>query len=167
MIRIAKVEAFAYRVPIAAPIKVAFGTFRDRPLVLVRVTDTDGAEGWGEAWCNWPAVGAEHRARLIADFGERIIGENFDDPGEVFRRLDRELEVLVLQTGEVAPSRRRSPASTSPSGTLPRARPGCRCAAASAARRPTPSRSMPQASIPTAPRCSRLHGAKRATAPSS
>ena len=49
-IRIASVEAFAYRVPIAAPIKVAFGTFRDRPVVLVRVTDVDGAEGWGEAW---------------------------------------------------------------------------------------------------------------------
>ena len=102
-IRIAKVEAFAYRVPIAEPIKVAFGTFRDRPFVLVRITDEDGVEGWGEAWCNWPSVGAEHRARLIADFAERIEGTSFDDPGEVFRRLDRDLEVLVLQTGEVGP----------------------------------------------------------------
>lgn len=102
-IRIAKVEAFAYRVPIAQPIKVAFGTFRDRPVVLVRITDEDGVQGWGEAWCNWPSVGAEHRARLIADFAERIEGTSFEDPGEVFRRLDRELEVLVLQTGEVGP----------------------------------------------------------------
>jgi L-alanine-DL-glutamate epimerase-like enolase superfamily enzyme len=43
------IEAFAYRVPIGAPIKVSFGTFRDRPMVLVRVVDSDGAEGWGEA----------------------------------------------------------------------------------------------------------------------
>ncbi|MBU6497111.1 MAG: mandelate racemase/muconate lactonizing enzyme family protein [Rhodospirillales bacterium] len=102
-IRIAKVEAFAYRVPIASPIKVAFGTFRDRPFVLVRVTDTEGVEGWGEAWCNWPSVGAEHRARLAADLGERLIGREFAGPEEAFRTLTSDLEVLVLQTGEVGP----------------------------------------------------------------
>ncbi len=103
MIRIAKVEAFAYRVSIATPIKVAFGTFRDRPAVYVRVTDEDGIEGWGEAWCNWPSVGAEHRARLVADFGERIVGQSLTDPADAFRKLDAELDVLVLQTGEVGP----------------------------------------------------------------
>lgn len=102
-LRIAAVEAFAYRVPIAAPITVAFGTFRDRPLVLVRVVDADGAEGWGEAWCDWPAVGAEHRARLAADIGERLVGRSFAEPGDAFRDLDAALEVLVLQTGEVGP----------------------------------------------------------------
>jgi len=103
MIRIASVEAFAFRVPIAEPIKVAFGTFRDRPAVYVRVVDADGVEGWGEAWCNWPAVGAEHRARLVADIGERLVEQSFEEPGDVFRSLDRALEVLVLQTGEVGP----------------------------------------------------------------
>ena len=102
-IRIAAVEAYAFRVPIAEPIKVAFGTFRDRPAVYVRVIDTDGVEGWGEAWCNWPAVGAEHRARLAADIGERLVGQAFAEPGDVFRQLSRALEVLVLQTGEVGP----------------------------------------------------------------
>ena len=103
MIRIARVEAFAFRVPIANPIKVAFGTFRDRPAVYIRVTDADGAEGWGEAWCNWPSVGAEHRARLVVDFGDRLIGQTFAEPGDVFRKLDAELDVLVLQTGEIGP----------------------------------------------------------------
>lgn len=102
-IRLATIEAFAFRVPIETPIKVAFGTFRDRPFVLVRAVDVDGAEGWGEAWCNWPAVGAEHRARLVADFGERLIGRAFASPDDAFRQLSRELEVLVLQTGEVGP----------------------------------------------------------------
>ncbi len=97
MIRIAKVEAFSFRVPIAIPIKVAFGTFRDRPAVYVRITDTDGVEGWGEAWCNWPSVGAEHRARLAADFGDRIVGKSYVEPGDVFRALEAELDVLVLQ----------------------------------------------------------------------
>ena len=102
-IRIVCVEAFAFRVPVQIPIKVAFGTFRDRPLVLVRVVDEDGAVGWGEAWANWPAVGAEHRARLVVDIGERVVGQSFDSPQNLFQQLSRSLEVLVIQTGEVGP----------------------------------------------------------------
>ncbi len=103
MIQIARIDAFAIRIPIAAPIKVAFGTFRDRPMVLVRVTDTEGATGWGEAWSNWPAVGAEHRARLAVDLGQALIGREFADPAEAFDHLTALTEVLVLQTGEVGP----------------------------------------------------------------
>ena len=65
------IEAFCIRVPVKMPIKVAFGTFRDRPMVLLRVVDTEGVEGWGEVWANWPASGAEHRARLAIDLGEQ------------------------------------------------------------------------------------------------
>lgn len=102
-VTIASVEATAYRVPIANPIKVSFGTFRDRPVVLVRVVDTDGAVGWGEAWCNWPAVGAEHRARLVNDFADRLVGRTFEEPAQAFQLLTQQLEVLVLQTLEVGP----------------------------------------------------------------
>ena len=102
-ITLASIEAFAFRVPIQTPIKVAFGTFRDRPFVLVRVVDVDGAEGWGEVWCNWPAVGAEHRARLAVDIGERLIGRTLESPDQGFELLTSQLEVLVLQTGEVGP----------------------------------------------------------------
>jgi D-galactarolactone cycloisomerase len=97
------VEAFAFRAPIATPLKVSFGTFRDRPLVLVRIVDDTGAEGWGEVWCNWPLVGAEHRARLAADIGERLIGRTLASPAEAFRSLSAQLEVLGLQTGEIGP----------------------------------------------------------------
>ena len=97
------VEAFAYRVPIAAPIKVSFGTFRDRPMVLVRIVDASGAEGWGEIWCNWPAVGAEYRARLADDFKDRLVGRTYATPDAAFRQLTAELEVMALQTGEIGP----------------------------------------------------------------
>jgi D-galactarolactone cycloisomerase len=97
------VEAFAYRAPIAAPIKVSFGAFRDRPMVLVRVVDAGGAEGWGEIWCNWPAVGAEHRARLADDFKDRLVGRTYATPDAAFRQLTAELEVMALQTGEIGP----------------------------------------------------------------
>jgi D-galactarolactone cycloisomerase len=97
------IEAFCIRVPVKTPIKVAFGTFRDRPMVLLRVVDTQGAEGWGEVWANWPASGAEHRARLSIDLGERVVGQYFDSPEKMYHQLSRELEVLVLQTLEVGP----------------------------------------------------------------
>lgn len=102
-LRLARLEAYAFRVPITNPIKVAFGTFRDRPMVLVRAVEQDGAEGWGEVWCNWPAVTAEHRARLSADIGERLVGRAFQGPAEAFAQLTREMEVLALQTGEPGP----------------------------------------------------------------
>jgi D-galactarolactone cycloisomerase len=102
-IRLARLDAWAFRVPIANPIKVAFGTFRDRPMVLVRATDRDGATGWGEVWCNWPAVTAEHRARLAADIGERLVGRSVDGPAQAFEQLTREMAVLALQTGEQGP----------------------------------------------------------------
>ena len=102
-IQLVSIQAFAFRVPVKNPIKVAFGTFRDRPFVLVKVTDVDGAVGWGECWANWPAVGAEHRARLVEDFSDRVVGRTFDSPAAVFQHLSRSLEVLVLQTGEVGP----------------------------------------------------------------
>ncbi|MFZ4531569.1 MAG: mandelate racemase/muconate lactonizing enzyme family protein [Alsobacter sp.] len=102
-IELAAVEAYAYRVPLREPIKVAFGNFRDRPFVLVRVVDRNGTEGWGECWCNWPSVGAEHRARLVVDFGEGLIGRRFESPAALFETISRQMEVLVLQTGEVGP----------------------------------------------------------------
>ena len=102
-IQIASIEAFSFRVPVQTPIKVAFGTFRDRPFVLIRLTDVDGAQGWGEVWANWPAVGAEHRARLAVDIGERLIGKRYDSPEDLYQKLTASLEVLVLQTLEVGP----------------------------------------------------------------
>ena len=103
MISLARVDAFAFRIPIPKPIKVAFGAFRDRPMVLVRITDKDGAIGWGEIWSNWPAVGAEHRARLAVDLGQAIIDRNFAAPADVFDHLTQLTEVMVLQTGEIGP----------------------------------------------------------------
>jgi D-galactarolactone cycloisomerase len=101
-IKLASIETFAFRVP-TKPIKVSFGTFRDRPCVLVRVVDVDDREGWGEVWCNWPAAGAEYRARLAADIGERLIGRTLASPDEAFHALTKEMEVLVLQTGDSGP----------------------------------------------------------------
>lgn len=105
-VRIARVEAFAYRAPISRPVVTSFGVMRDRPAVFVRIEDGDGAFGWGEVFANWPAAGAEHRARLmIEDIGPLVIGQSFARPDELFERLSRQTRVRALQCGEEGPFR--------------------------------------------------------------
>jgi D-galactarolactone cycloisomerase len=105
-VRIARVEAKVVRTPIAVPIRTSFGIMHDRPAVFVQVTDADGAEGFGEIWCNFPSVGAEHRARLAHD----VIGPLGRDSGElelcsVFAHLTQRLHILAIQSGEWGPFR--------------------------------------------------------------
>jgi L-alanine-DL-glutamate epimerase-like enolase superfamily enzyme len=77
---------------------------RDRPMVLVRVEDEDGVVGWGESWCNFPAVGAEHRARLVESVVAPLVeGRRFDSPQEAFRLLVAKTAVLAIQSGEPGP----------------------------------------------------------------
>jgi L-alanine-DL-glutamate epimerase and related enzymes of enolase superfamily len=76
----------------------------DRPAVLVRIEDADGAHGWGEAWCNFPACGAEHRARLIETvLAPLLLGRTFASPEAAFRELSAKTAVLAIQSGEPGP----------------------------------------------------------------
>lgn len=102
--RIAKVEAFVFRAPIEAPVQTSFGIMRDRPAVFVRVTDTDGVQGWGEIWCNFPTVGAEHRARLVdCVFAPLLQGKSCVSPEMAFLDLTARTEVLAIQAAEPGP----------------------------------------------------------------
>jgi D-galactarolactone cycloisomerase len=102
--KLRSVRALVYRCPIATPVVTSFGTMRDRPMVLIRVEDDDGGVGWGEAWCNFPAVGAEHRARLVHDVLAPIVeGLELADPCLAFARMTQRTEVLALQAGEPGP----------------------------------------------------------------
>src|ERR687884_99824 len=96
-IRPAVIEAQAYRAPIETPVTTSFGTMRDRPAVLVRAVDRDGAEGWGEVWCNFPSVGAEHRARLVVEVvAPLLVGRSFAGPEAAFDAASAALEVLAV-----------------------------------------------------------------------
>jgi D-galactarolactone cycloisomerase len=98
------VRAHVFRAPIESPVVTSFGTMHDRPMVLVRVADGDGVVGWGEAWCNFPTVGAEHRARLIESVIAPLVeGKDFESPREAFELLTSRAAVLVLQAGEPGP----------------------------------------------------------------
>ncbi|WP_339027192.1 mandelate racemase/muconate lactonizing enzyme family protein [Bradyrhizobium symbiodeficiens] len=101
---IRSIEAFCYRYPLATPVVTSFGKMLNRPAVFVRVIDEDGVEGWGEAWSNFPAPGAEHRARLVNEvLAPGLVGRKFDGPAQAFEALTRGTEVLALQCGEPGP----------------------------------------------------------------
>jgi D-galactarolactone cycloisomerase len=101
---ISRVEAFVFRYPVKTPVKTSFGAMRDRPAVFIRVEDADGAVGWGEAWCNFPAVGAEHRARLANELiAPLVIGQSYPSPREAFEEMTAKTAVLALQSGEAGP----------------------------------------------------------------
>jgi L-alanine-DL-glutamate epimerase-like enolase superfamily enzyme len=102
--RIRSLGAQVFRCPVETPVVTSFGVMRDRPMVLVRAEDSDGAVGWGEIWCNFPAVGAEHRARLVESVLTPLIeGSSFSSPVEAFHRLSEKTHVLAIQSGEPGP----------------------------------------------------------------
>ncbi|MFT0137190.1 mandelate racemase/muconate lactonizing enzyme family protein [Alcanivoracaceae bacterium MT1] len=97
-------DTFVYRCPLDTPVETSFGTMMDRPMVVVRVTDQDGYQGWGEIWCNFPMVGAEHRARLVESvFRAQMVDRVFDSPAAAYEALDAGTRVLALQSAEPGP----------------------------------------------------------------
>lgn len=99
-----RVTARVYRCPLEQPVTTSFGAMRDRPMVLVEVEDKEGALGWGEVWCNFPAVGAEHRARLVDSVLTPLLtARSFQSPDEAFQHLTQKTAVLALQSGEPGP----------------------------------------------------------------
>lgn len=102
--RLTVLEARVFRAPVDVPVRTSFGLMLDRPAVLVRAVDEEGTEGWGEIWCNFPSVGAEHRARLATHtVAPLIVGREHASPEAAFRETAGALEILALQSGECGP----------------------------------------------------------------
>jgi D-galactarolactone cycloisomerase len=101
-VRRARVHVFRY--PLSNVVKTSFGIMRHRPMVLVEVEDKDGAIGLGEVWCNFPAVGAEHRARLVNSVLIPLLtSQTYDAPRDSFQHLSSATAVLALQSAEAGP----------------------------------------------------------------
>lgn len=98
------VECWALRAPIEEPLANAFGAMTTRPAVFVRISASDGAWGWGEVFCNFPQVGAEHRARLVDSlFTHLLKGAAANDPATVRTLLERRTRQMAIQCGEPGP----------------------------------------------------------------
>lgn len=103
-IKLKNVGAFCFRYPLTTPVVTSFGRMRDRPAVFVRVEDDDGVVGWGEVWANFPATGAEHRARIVNEtLAPILVGEEISSPNDAFGLLTHRTSVLALQCGEPGP----------------------------------------------------------------
>jgi D-galactarolactone cycloisomerase len=101
---ITRVDVQVFRAPISVPVVNSFGAIRTRPMALVHIADSEGIAGWGEIWCNFPQVGAEHRARLVSSvFAPLLVGHPAADPDAHFTRLSLQVAAEVLQTGEPGP----------------------------------------------------------------
>ncbi|CAB3857849.1 D-galactarolactone cycloisomerase [Achromobacter aegrifaciens] len=99
-----RIEAYVLRWPVKRPVQTSFGTMHDRPALLVRVEDTDGAVGWGEVWCNFPGCGAEHRARLLETVvAPLVVGQPYAAAQAVFAHMSARTAVLAIQSGEPGP----------------------------------------------------------------
>lgn len=104
MLRIHAIDAHVFRVPLDSPVSTSFGTMRDRPAVIISITDNCGVVGWGEIFCNWPAAGAEHRARLLLeDVAELVFESDWASPENLFYTLTDRTHIKALQTGEFGP----------------------------------------------------------------
>lgn len=101
---IARIECWVFRAPVAVPLANAFGAMRNRPALFVRLTDDSGAFGWGEVFCNFPQVGAEHRARLVNSIFAPLL-ENFasTEPAAVRAMLEQRTRQMAIQCGEPGP----------------------------------------------------------------
>ncbi|MBY4897203.1 mandelate racemase/muconate lactonizing enzyme family protein [Cupriavidus sp. AU9028] len=103
-LQIESLDAFVFRAPAEPPVQTSFGIMHDRPAVLLRLRDKDGAEGWGEVWCNFPTVGAEHRARMALAYGRPVItSQPWSNPRQAWLTMLERFAVLMLQTGEPGP----------------------------------------------------------------
>jgi D-galactarolactone cycloisomerase len=99
-----RVTARVFRCPLEQPVTTSFGTMRDRPMVMIEVEDDQGARGWGEVWCNFPAVGAEHRARLVDSvLAPLLLARSFRDAVDAFDYMTARTAVLALQCAEPGP----------------------------------------------------------------
>lgn len=97
-------QAFCFRYPLAVPVVTSFGSMVNRPAVFVRVEDEDGQVGWGEAWSNFPSVGAEHRTRIVNEIiAPLVVGQRISNAGVMFNELSARFSTLALQSGEQGP----------------------------------------------------------------
>ncbi len=103
-LRLHSLTPHLYRVPLEQPVVTSFGTMRARWALWVCVRDTDGVEGWGEVWCNFPDSGALHRCRLLQEvFAPLLPGLRADEPAQMSAQVAARTRILRLQSAEFGP----------------------------------------------------------------
>lgn len=101
---ITRATPIVMRVPCPVPVQTSFGTMLDRPALFLELEDSNGNKGLGEVWCNFPACGAEHRARLLeTTIFPVLLDVKFSNPAQCFTTLQNRFTRLAIQAGEPGP----------------------------------------------------------------
>ncbi|MHA3976940.1 mandelate racemase/muconate lactonizing enzyme family protein [Halovulum sp. GXIMD14794] len=103
MTTIARAEILHFRHRVDPPIPTTMGPVTNRPALLIRLEDSEGAEGWGEVWCNFPPDGDLHRARLAANLLPAVLPELTSETKEPAALIRKRLHRVALQAGEPGP----------------------------------------------------------------
>jgi len=103
-ITLARLDVHVFRAEIAKPVVASFGTIPSRGAVLLRLEDSEGGQGWGEVWSNFPTLTTEYRGELAAMLlPAQVIGRRVDDPLVFNADVTTALAVLAIQAGEPGP----------------------------------------------------------------
>ncbi|HXH83305.1 MAG TPA: mandelate racemase/muconate lactonizing enzyme family protein [Candidatus Tectomicrobia bacterium] len=102
--KIADLRVHVLSAPVHEPIRMAHGTLRTRPAVLVEIVTADGATGWGESWVNFPPWAWRERVATLTE-GVRplLLGVVADDREGLRRRLHDTLVPMARQWGALGP----------------------------------------------------------------
>lgn len=90
MFRIAEIDAFAVAVPLTTPIKMAGITIATCDNLIVKITDSDGKVGWGEA-SSAPTMTGETAEGMIAAvnfMASRLKGVEVEDVSQLHNLID-------------------------------------------------------------------------------
>src|SRR5438034_7351654 len=98
--RVADLRPLLLSVPLARPVRTAFGAMTLRHAILVEVLTDDGLVGLGESWSNFPSwAPAERLATLEQGVKPLLVGQEADDVPAVTGRLLDRLEPVGRQWG--------------------------------------------------------------------
>ena len=92
---VSSVEVIPARLPLREPFVIAYGSFADVATVLVRVTTSDGAVGWGEATPDPNVTGETFHGTaetLQRDLAPTLLGRDARDREGAVRALDARVE---------------------------------------------------------------------------
>ena len=95
MLTIKTVELIEIGLPLVHFFETSFGRTHGRRIILVRVEDADGAEGWGEITCNevpgyseeWTDSAWVTVEKILAPV---LVGKPVEDASHVFTLMKRE-----------------------------------------------------------------------------
>lgn len=104
LITIDRVDCYALTArPPVGPVS-SLGKMPVRNALLIRITSTDGAIGWGEIWCNFPPRGLLTRMHLLEDvIVPQLIGQQYNYFKDCREKLQPMFTRMAIHTGEYGP----------------------------------------------------------------